>query len=69
MKGPTLEAARAFREACQRRGIRVTPNRDDWRLRLWEPTRHPAWVQAHHHLKADILPLLTGSPDLSTAAA
>jgi hypothetical protein len=64
MKGPNLEAARAFLEECQRRDISVTPERDDWRLRLWGPTHNATWVQANHHLKADILALLTGSPEL-----
>jgi hypothetical protein len=64
MQGSNLKAARAFLTGCQARDIRVIPNRDHWRLRLWGPTRNAAWVRANHHLKADILALLTGSPEL-----
>jgi hypothetical protein len=68
MKRPNLDAARDFLAECQRREISVTPNRDDWRLHLWGPTQNSEWVQANHHLKADVLTLLTGSPDLYLGA-
>jgi hypothetical protein len=69
MKGPNLEAARAFLHECERRQISVTPERDVWRLRLWGPTQNAAWVAANHHLKADIMALTTGSPELYTDTA
>jgi len=68
MKRPNLDAARDFLAECERRGISVTPNRDDWRLHLWGPTQHSGWVEANRHLKADIMALLTGSPELYMGA-
>lgn len=64
MKRPDLHAARAFLAECERREIKVSPNREDWCLRLWGPTHNASWVKANHCLKADILALLTGSPEL-----
>ncbi len=68
MKRPNLDAARDFLAEWQRREISVTPNRDEWRLHLYGPTRNAGWVQANRHLKADVLSLLTGSPDLYLGA-
>ena len=64
MNRPNLDAAREFLAECERRGIRITPEREDWRLRLWGPTHNAGWVKTNHHLKADVLALLTGSPEL-----
>ena len=64
MKRPDLDAAREFLIECQRREISVTPNREDWRVHLRGPTHNAGWVEANHHLKADILALMTGSPEL-----
>lgn len=64
MKRPDLEAARGFRAECQRRGIGTTPNREDWRVHLHGPVHNAGWVEANRHLKADILALTTGSPEL-----
>ncbi len=69
MKRPNLDAAREFLAECGRREISVTPQRDDWRLHLWGPTHNARWVETNHHLKADVLALLTGSPELYLDAA
>ncbi len=64
MQRPDLDAARDFLVECHRREISVTPNRDDWRVHLRGPTHNAEWVEENHHLKADILALTTGSPEL-----
>ncbi len=64
MKCPNLEAARDFLAECHRSEISVTPIRDGWRVHLWGPTHNAEWVEENHHLKADILALTTGSPEL-----
>lgn len=64
MKPANLDAARAFLAECDQRGIRIIADRQDWRLRVWGPLEHADWVAANHHFKADVLALLTGSPEL-----
>lgn len=64
MKPANLDAAREFLAECERRGISVKAERDDWRLRIWGPIQNAGWVETNHHLKADVLALLTGSPEL-----
>jgi hypothetical protein len=64
MKPANLDAARAFLAECDERGISVLADREDWRLRVWGPLENAGWVAAHHHFKADVLALLTGSPEL-----
>jgi hypothetical protein len=64
MKRPDLDAAREFLAECERREISVRAERDDWRLRVWGPMHNAGWVETKHYLKADVLTLLTGSPEL-----
>lgn len=64
MKPANLDAARGFLAECDLRGLKVKPDRHDWRLRIWGPLEHADWVAANHHCKADVLALLTGSPEL-----
>ncbi len=64
MKRPNLDSACEFLVECHRREISVTPDRENWRVHLRGPTHNAGWVEDNHHLKADILAFMTGSPEL-----
>ena len=71
MKLPNMTGAREFLAECACRGLTLTPDRDNWEVAItgargWRDQR---FVDRHASLKAEVIAILTGSPEMYCGAA